>query len=323
MNLLSLDGGGVRGIISARILKEIIDRASVKINKNLHVADLFDFFGGSSIGTVIISGLLVPDPVNPKCPKHNIDQIIAQLKEQSPKLFQVEYFQNLRSLWGFRLPKYYNDNRVPFFSDFFGEILFEDLLKPVIFPCGDVVSYHPIYFQNTNPEHQKIKVIDILLGTTAAPTYFPSKELTIDNKKMDLIDSACVTNDTGQLTFVEALSYYNQEYPISKLYELSIGTGQTTSSYNSQWWGVIHWMPIIAGTLMDFNSQNQDYVLSRAVPKDQHDRINPPLPSNLDGLDYPQYIPQYLEITQKWIDENSNTIDQIVEKLLRNKEFII
>ena len=82
-------------------------------------------------------------------------------------------------------------------------------------------------------------------------------------------------------------------------------------------------MPIIAGTLMDFNSQNQEYVLSRAVPKEQHDRINPTLPPNLDCLDYPQYIPQYLEITQKWIDDNSSQIDQIVDKLLRNKEFII
>ena len=68
--------------------------------------------------------------------------------------------------------------------------------------------------------------------------------------------------------------------------------------------------------------QNQEYLLSKVVPKSQHDRINPPLPSNLDYLDYPEYIPQYLQITQKWIDDNSDQINCVADKLLLNKGLI-
>src|SRR5207253_1157613 len=115
MNLLSLDGGGVRGIITLKILKSILERANQKTGKNLQIADLFDFYCGSSIGTILISALLVPDPNQPNQPKYNIDFIIDQIVKESPIIFTTSFFQDVQTLWGFRLPKYIDDGRVPFF----------------------------------------------------------------------------------------------------------------------------------------------------------------------------------------------------------------
>src|SRR6185503_17324238 len=112
MNILSLDGGGARGIITLKIIKEIIERANKITDKKLQITDLFDFYCGSSVGTLIIAALLMPDPLQPTKPKHNIDDILDMMIKKCPALFETSYFQNIRTLWGFRLPKYTYDTRV-------------------------------------------------------------------------------------------------------------------------------------------------------------------------------------------------------------------
>lgn len=323
MNILSLDGGGVRGVISIKILKEIMDRAKKLVGRDLFITDIFDYFSGSSIGTVIISALLIPDAVDSNKPKYTIDEIFKLIVEKSPKLFELYYFQNLRTLWGFRLPKYINDHRQQFFSETLGDTLFEDLLKPVVFPCGDLISNQPIYFHTKDESVKKFKVWELLMGTTAAPSYFPSKELIINGKKTDLIDSGCVANDTSHLAFIEASNYFKGKCDIPNLYELSIGTGQTHASYNSYRWGALHWLPILADTLMGFNCQNQQYELSLTTDEKQRDRLNPTIPENINYMDYPQYIPQYIEVVDKWIIENTIKLDLIVDKLLLNKGLLV
>lgn len=320
MNILSLDGGGVRGVISIKILKEIMDRVNKMATLKLNIPDIFDYFSGSSIGTVIISALLIPHPNDPSKPKYDTDDVLKLIIDKSGKLFELEYFQNVRTLWGFRLPKYINDYRPKFFHDVFGESLFENLMKPVVFPCGDLISNKPIYFHTYDPNVNKVKVWELLLGTTAAPSYFPSKELIINDKKTDLIDSGAVTNDTSHLAFVEAINYFKTTHTTSQLYELSIGTGQSPiASYNSHWWGAMHWLPVLADILMGFNCHNQRYELSLSTDENQRDRLNPSIPNEINYMDYPQYIPQYLQVVDQWIIDNSDQLDEIVIKLLKNK----
>src|SRR5438876_207489 len=81
---------------------------------------------------------------------------------------------------------------------------------------------------------------------------------------MNLLDSGCVANDTSSLAFLEAINLYKDQYQLNKdsFYELSIGTGQADSSYNSKWWGLSQWLPFISYALMDLNSKNQEYLLS-------------------------------------------------------------
>lgn len=323
MNLLSLDGGGVRGIITLKILKEILARANKKTGRELHIADLFDFYCGSSIGTVIISALLLPDPENPSKPKYSIDDVIKQIEVESPIMFSCSIWQDIQTLWGFRLPRYINDSRGQFYEKNFDNTPFGKLLKPVVFFCGDMASGMPIYFNNTVEDYKNYKLTDILSGTTAAPTYFPSKKMTIDGRNCDLIDSGCVVNNTSLLTFVEATHMFKDKYNIEQLYQVSIGTGQVNSSNDSHFWGLFDWGYYITDILMDFNSKNQDYELSKIASGGQFDRLNPVIPSNLDYLDRPQYIKQYIEITDAWILEKGSLVDAVVDKLLKNKNISI
>lgn len=319
MNILSLDGGGIRGIITIKLIKAIIEHASKRASKVLHITDLFDFYCGSSVGTLIIATLLLKQDNQLK---YTVDEAYDLMIKTLTPLCETTWAQNLQTLWGFRLPKYACDHRVPLFTKLFGTTSFKQLAGDIVFPAGDTMSNQPIYLHNYWPQHEQIPVLDILLGTTAAPTFFPSKELIIDGKKVNLIDTSCVTNNTAQLAFIEAMHRYKTQCDQSQLYVLSIGTGTFKCTYDSKWWGVLSWLPVISSTLIELNSLNQAYELSLMTEKKQIDRIDPLVPSDLDAIDCPQYVPQYIQLTDQWIDNNIELIDQIVTKLLTNKHII-
>lgn len=321
MNIISIDGGGTRGVIVMRLLKEIIERSQQILGRDLHVIDLFDFFCGSSIGTVIISGLLIPNPNDPTKPLYTVNQVLDHFIKAAPKVFECSVMYNVWSLWGWRRPRYSNDNWKAFLIKMFGETTFGKLMKPVVFPVKDTLGDRPIYFHSTDPKHACLKIWEVLLGTTAAPTYFPSFELTIDGKKCNLIDGGVLVNDTSELAFIEAV--HGASYDPKTIYEVSFGTGETKLTFEPNWWGALQWITIISDSLIASNSQNQAYTLSLMAGDGQYNRLNPHIPNNLNYLDAPIFIPKYLELTETWIKNNSPIIDLIVRKLVTNKGFTI
>ena len=293
------------------------------------MADLFDFYCGSSVGTLIISTLLLPDPLNPTRPKYNVNDVIDITMKKCNYIFETTMWQNLWTMWGYRLPKYSHDMRPLMYGEVFKQIQFGQLLGRVVFPVGDTISNRPIYLHNNHQLHAPLQLTDVLLGTTAAPTYYPSQSLMIDGKHVNLIDSAFVVNDTSQLAFVEAINLSKQigvtgveAGAIGDLYELSVGTGQASETYDSQWWGAIRWSRQAPPTLMDFNSDNQSYQLSLISEPHQVNRINPVISSELNHLDKPQYIPQYVAVAHQWIKDNDATVDRIVNRILTNKGYL-
>ena len=62
INILSIDGGGIRGVIPATILKDIDKLIKEKTgDPNKTIADCFDLIAGTSTGGIIAVGLLIPD----------------------------------------------------------------------------------------------------------------------------------------------------------------------------------------------------------------------------------------------------------------------
>jgi len=310
MNVLSADGGGIRGIITIRLLEEIEKRTEKPIS------ELFDFCMGSSISTLLIAGLLCPDPKNPTKPLYTAKQIKNILINNGSKIFSTSTIGNIKTLWGLARPKYSDVPLQETIIDLIGNIKFSELLKPCVFPSKDTLSGDNLYIYNQGQRYDMIDgsdviLADLLCGTTAAPTYFPSKSISIDKIMYNLIDGGVVINNPSELAFLEARKILSV-----KIYELSVGTGKTNKSYNSKSWGIFDWVGPISNILIDSNSKNQEYELSLITDSSNYDRINPTIPNSIDYMDRPEYITKYIEITEKWILNNSKTIDKIVAKLL-------
>ena len=195
-----------------------------------------------------------------------------------------------------------------------------------MFPSKDTFSDKNLYIYNRKNEPNKIKdgltggenliLSELLCGTTAAPTYFPSKEMKINGINHNLIDSGVIVNDPSEIAFLEAENIFKLDS--NNIYELSVGTGKVDKRYNSLFWGMLQWVRPIAGLLIESNSENQEYELSLIADNSAYDRLNPLIPNSIDYLDQPKYIDQYIEITEEYIINNSDLIDKIVGKLLKN-----
>ena len=146
--------------------------------------------------------------------------------------------------------------------------------------------------------------------------------MVIDNQLCNLIDTGCVCNDTSEVAFLEAEKYLKDKSENLTIYEVSIGTGECVSSNQSQLWGIAHWLPNLPTIFMDLGNKNQEHELGLISNPNQRVRLNPSIPIELDYLDCPQYLTQYLTITQQWLNDNNLLLDQTATQLLMNKKLI-
>ena len=84
MRVLSIDGGGIRGLIPAIVLTELEHRSGRRI------FELFDLIAGTSTGGILACALCAPDPL----PAH---ELVSLYEVEGPKIFDRDVFQRIRS----------------------------------------------------------------------------------------------------------------------------------------------------------------------------------------------------------------------------------
>jgi patatin-like phospholipase/acyl hydrolase len=182
INILSIDGGGARGIIPLTIINYLY-------NNNINVIEKYEYYSGSSVGVLIICMLLSPHL--------NIDlKDINKLKDEffnlTTKIFSNSYYNMMKTLNGYIGPKYDNINMYNILKEYFGEMTISDLNGKLIIPLFDILSNEIIVIDTEKDGN--FKVIDLIMASTAAPTYFKSYELEYNNKKYIFIDNGVITN---------------------------------------------------------------------------------------------------------------------------------
>lgn len=172
--VLSIDGGGVRGIVPARILQEIEERTGKPI------AELFDMIGGNSTGAIVAAGLTVPDADKPEKPRHSALELKNFYYTYSPKIFPELKFKSLRKLSSSALydPKPLEDA----LEEKLGDAKMKDSLTHLLIPATDIKNFRPVWIthlkgqKDTSQEGwSSMKMKDAVRASTTAPTYFPAK----------------------------------------------------------------------------------------------------------------------------------------------------
>ncbi|KAK4269942.1 hypothetical protein QN277_023035 [Acacia crassicarpa] len=107
VTILSIDGGGVRGIIPAVIL-QFLEKKLQKLagDENKRIADYFDVIAGTSTGGLITAMLTAPNKVNNKRPKFTAEQIVEFYKTESKHIFPPKGCWIRRILYYLHKPKY-------------------------------------------------------------------------------------------------------------------------------------------------------------------------------------------------------------------------
>ena len=238
IRVLSLDGGGMRGYVSANFLKSFVDLWGVNPNE---LWKYFDVISGSSIGGIMALALYFG-----KSP----EELLTFFTEDGPWIFTTSSstpsvmpstLSKVNTIVGGPLsnPTFYpsttngiGTKRLKSKLDsVFGSSTMAELNTTTVITSFEKNNVDPDYGQDTNTPiyfsnskvvpsliGQNFNIVDVAMATSAAPLYFPSWPIGEDL----YIDGGVVQNNPAGL----ALSIAKAKKPTAKRYcVLSIGTG--------------------------------------------------------------------------------------------------
>ena len=160
VRILSLDGGGIRGIVPAYILKYIEEKSQeITKNKNLRIADLFDLIVGTSTGGILSCFYLVPNSSTGKNVPVSKFPAAKALEFYVNKGFAI-FNESKRNNWmGFR--SLFNANTYSpqkleqIFDEEFGTLKMHELLKPCLVPTYNLEKKASFFFHSKEPAEKE------------------------------------------------------------------------------------------------------------------------------------------------------------------------
>ena len=296
INILSIDGGGSRGIIPLTILNFLY-------NNDINVTKKYEYYTGSSVGVLIICMLLSPHI--------NIDiKDINKLKDEFmkivTKIFSNSYYNMITTLYGYIGPKYNNINLYNLLKEYFGDLTIGDLKGKIIIPLFDILSNEIIIIDTE--KDSDFKVIDLIMASTAAPTYFKSYEMEYQNKKYIFIDNGVITN-TQKTYIIEKLSL---KYKIEDLNMLCIGTGYFKYNFINNG-GILNWISNsnITNIFMIADIIREEYS-TNILLKNRYKYINIKLDIIYNIIDIidKKTLYKLVDMTIEYLENNKNDIIQ-------------
>lgn len=272
MRILSIDGGGIRGIIPGHVLIALEDKLQkFSNNPNLRIADAFDLIAGTSTGGILTCLYLCPDlPGHPDRPKFSAKEAVDLYLEHGDDIFNVSFFRRIGSIGGLAEEKYSADTLEAVLKTYLGDLKLSQLVKPCLITSYDINRREARFFDSADITRKKLGdakdfcLRDVARATSAAPTYFePANISSLAGKMYPLVDGGVFANNPAMCACVEAFSL-DPTLDVTNLYVLSLGTGEADKPYHyseAKNWGKLGWVGPVLDIMMSGVSQTVDYQL--------------------------------------------------------------
>ncbi|QQM28270.1 patatin-like phospholipase family protein [Elizabethkingia sp. M8] len=256
--ILSIDGGGLRGIIPLQFIKEIEDITGQPIHKT------FDLIAGTSTGGLLTSALTLQDnnSIEADTRRYTLEEIEKIYLNKGKLIFPPKkWFSRKKSkLTKLFNPEFNAKNFNDILINYFANERISNCLRPIFITSYNVHRNIPIFFTSRDALtslDKNVKLIEVCRATSAAPTYFPTYEFNYNTENLMCIDGGVIMNNPSLGALVEVLG--NKDYKFYKLEDkilsledicvLSLGTGYCSNLMNvnkMKNWGTLSWIrPII------------------------------------------------------------------------------
>ncbi|XP_022741794.1 patatin-like protein 3 [Durio zibethinus] len=198
VTVLSIDGGGIRGIIPGTLLAFLESKLQELDGPNARITDYFDIVAGTSTGGLVATMLTAPSKENRRQPMYEAKDINKFYLEHSPKIFPQD--SNNPSTAG---PKYDGIYLRSLINQLLGDITIKQTLTDVVIPTFDIKLLQPVIFSTNDAKvnaWKNARLADACIGTSAAPTllpayYFETKDSNEKIHTFNLIDGAVAANN--------------------------------------------------------------------------------------------------------------------------------
>ena len=337
--ILSIDGGGIRGIMPGVVLAHIETRLRKLEGDKVRLVDYFDILCGSSTGGIL--SLIYNVPNSAGRPKYTAQQAVDLYMKNGGAIFSRSAWQRVKSVDGVADEKYSAKAIEQALERYFENIALSQLLKPCLITSYDIEKRKSVFFNSVSARQtvaRDYQVRDVARATSAAPTFFETAAIESATGEMAyLIDGGLIANNPTMCAYSEARALKfsailndpaKQDYPTAKdMLILSLGTGEEKEAYDfdkAKDWGIVGWLRPLIDIMMSGNAETVDYELRQifdsANPED-YVRFQPPLKdANPDMDDASDNNLQKLHNAGKdFIIANHTKIEAIIAKLIANK----
>lgn len=210
--ILSLDGGGIRGVVSATMLAEIEKQINQPLNQ------YFNLIAGTSTGAILAAAI---------ASGKSSQEIVKLYQQEAIRIFP--YSNNfllkhiaLLSRYGFAAPKFADTGLVQVLQEAFGDAKLFDMTSPLLLLTSyDTISRQPIIFKSWRKDkpYGNVPLWEACVCSASAPIFFPAHQL--DRSARGITQSA----DFNTITLAEDASITDNDYQ-----NLEIAIAQSASS---------------------------------------------------------------------------------------------
>lgn len=327
--ILSIDGGGMRGLISAYVLADLEDKLrKISGDKNIGISDYFDLIVGTSTGAIIGAALLLPNKGNIK--KYTAEQIVKLYRLQGNEIFESSIWHSIKSVKGFIDAKFSDSGIRNVLKQHFQNIELKDLTKPCLFTAYDLADHGIFFFRQqkaVKQAHHNFLVRDMVRACTAAPVLFPVAEIRSKvNRLYHLIDGGVYAYNPALCAYAEA----RKIFPLIRannilMLSVSGGTANELQQNDNEFkdWGAWDWIKAIQHIAFSGQAEVVDYELKQMfLTCDEHGqylRICPDIGKEILESDDPgeENLMQMRDTATALIEQNKGALDNFIGLLMK------
>lgn len=309
-NILTIDGGGIRGVFPGKFLADLENLISEKNLDKKRIYEHFDLICGTSTGGILAISLALGIPAN-----EILDLYLTRAKEifgaKRQWFKRLTYYskydiENLKINIRDKFRNYFNGN----------DPRLIDVKTAVCVPIYDLLEGRPsVLKSNYHPRFNRdyhIPAYIAALSTAAAPTYFDPVSETYEKIKSDSIenfsnkiDGGVFANNPTILAIIEAQKAFNVD--LKNIQILSIGTGKMkySDAKDRKHWGPLYWLNFKRRRIIDLFMQSQSQHVSNLISL---------LQKGIDKTENPNF--EYIRIDTEFDSEFNLSLDETNKELL-------
>lgn len=339
VRILAVDGGGIRGVIPAKVLIELEKRIAEKAGKPVAMCDAFHMIAGTSTGGIIACGLSKPGK-----PMTGED-LLALYRDKGASIFDKSILRP-----GILCPKYDPDKLEEYLKDALQETMLSGIDRnDLLVTSYDIERSDPFLFRSwrargeeltpgREKEEYNFLLRHVARATSAAPVYFPPAQFWNERHgspaydRFTLVDGGVFANNPTMCAVAAAATLYpdrDNDYMI-----VSIGTGQKATPIpyeQARDWGYAEWALPMLDVIFDGIADSTDYQLQQMLTGHDYNRfqisLGVPLPdgstvgSEMDDASAAN-IRKLEQLADILIQRNSAKLDAVATTLAQPRDAV-
>jgi patatin-like phospholipase/acyl hydrolase len=319
LKVLSIDGGGVRGVIPATVLAEIESRTDARI------AELFDLIAGTSTGGILALGLVKPSKDDAGRPQFAASELAELYEKEGKRIFARSPWHQVLALDNLLDERYDAMGIEAVLERYFGDVPLSKAVTETLVTSYEIETRTPWFFARhkaLSDHNFDFPMRFVARATSAAPTYFEPEELKATTPHGGLIDGGVYANNPAMCAYVETKELHPDA---DEVLVVSLGTGQHTRPihyHETTNWGLAHWAKPILDVVFDGVSDTVDHQM-RILCRDSEEgdpryyRYQTELNIGSDDMDNATAtnVAALKQKAHELIDEQTSSLDQLCREL--------